>query len=120
MTRTSANIPRGDPAGRFLRQRLTSVLLLPLTAFAIGLGIWLVGADYAATIDALGHPLIGLLLFVFVTLVAYHMSLGIIDIVEDYVHARIAHRLAILSSVAYSVIVVAVSGYAIAKLSFGE
>lgn len=111
---------RSHAAGRAWRQRLSSILLLPLTLFTIGLGIVVLGADYEKVTDFIGHPVVGLLLFGFIAIAAYHMSLGIKEIVEDYVHEPRLHRLAIAASVGYAILIVAASGVAIVRLNIGS
>ena len=47
----------------FWMVRLTSIALLPLSLFAIGLVIGLAGQDYAYVRSVLGQPLVAILLF---------------------------------------------------------
>ncbi|MGE0457003.1 MAG: succinate dehydrogenase, hydrophobic membrane anchor protein [Bauldia sp.] len=111
------------PAGassRYLRQRLTSILLLPLALIAIGLGVMVLGADYLTVRSVLRHPVVGIVIFAFIALAAYHMTLGIIEIVEDYVHRPSWQRAAVIAAIGYAALVVAGSGYAILRLSFGS
>ncbi len=107
-------------ASRFFQKRFTSMLLLPLTVVAIFLGVTLAGDDQATVARILGHPVIGIALFSFIVLVAVHMTLGVIDIIGDYVHTPAVNRLATFASIAYAVVVVGASGYALLKFSLGD
>lgn len=107
-------------AGRSFQKRFTSMLLLPLMVVAIFLGTTLAGADQGTVARMLGHPVIAVALFAFVLLVAIHMTLGVIDIIGDYVHGALMNRLAIGAAVTYSAIVVGASGWALLKLSLGD
>jgi succinate dehydrogenase hydrophobic membrane anchor protein len=107
-------------ASRFFQKRFTSMLLVPLTVVAIFLGVTLAGDDQATVARILGQPIIAIALFAFIVLVAVHMTLGVIDIIGDYVHTPVVNRLATLASIAYAAIVVAASGYALLKFSFGD
>jgi succinate dehydrogenase hydrophobic membrane anchor protein len=107
-------------ASRFFQKRFTSMLLLPLTVVAIFLGVTLAGDDQATVARILGHPVVAIAAFAFILLVAIHMTLGVIDIIGDYVHSSGMNRLAVFGSIAYAVIVVVASGYALLKFSLGD
>lgn len=114
------DVRKATGAARFFQKRFTSMLLLPLTVVAIFLGVTLAGDDQATVARTLGHPVIAVALFAFVVLVAVHMTLGVIDIIGDYVHSPAMNRFATLATTAYAVAVVGASGYALLKFSFGD
>ena len=111
---------KANGASRFFQKRFTSMLLLPLTIVAIFLGVTLAGDDQATVARILGHPIIGIALFAFIVLVAVHMTLGVIDIIGDYVHTPAMNRVSVFASIAYAIAVVGASGYALLKFSFGD
>lgn len=110
---------RPNGARSYLRQRLASILLLPLAFIAIGLGVMVLGADYLTVQSILRHKVVGIVILAFVALAAYHMTLGVIEVVNDYVQRPFWHRLVAVAAVGYAVFVVAASAYAILRLSFG-
>lgn len=69
-------------------QRITAVLLLPLTLWFIYFACTLVGADYAAIRAAVGEPWNAALLATFLIIVLYHAQLGLQVVIEDYLHVR--------------------------------
>ncbi len=69
-------------------QRVTAILLLPLTLWFLYFLTTLIGADYAAVRAAVAQPWIAALLAVYTILVLYHAQLGLQVVIEDYVHVR--------------------------------
>ena len=69
-------------------QRLTAIVLLPLSLWFLYFATTLVGADYAAIRAAVSQPWCAALLATFVVVVLYHAQLGLQVVIEDYVHAR--------------------------------
>lgn len=94
----------------FWRQRLTSVVGLPL---AIGLmaAFWfLAGADYANARRLIANPVIAVLLVLMIVNFAAHMRLGAKVIIEDYVHRPVLKPILLMANtgVAYAAAVVGV------------
>lgn len=69
-------------------QRVTALLLIPLLIwFVIGLVIH-TGADRAAAIAWLGHPVTYGLMLVLLGAAFWHGALGLQVVIEDYVHTE--------------------------------
>ncbi len=69
-------------------QRVTALLLIPLVIwFVIGLVIH-TGADHAAAIAWLGHPVTYGLMIVLLGAAFWHGALGLQVVIEDYVHTE--------------------------------
>jgi succinate dehydrogenase / fumarate reductase, membrane anchor subunit len=75
-----------DGTGHFIAQRISSVALLFLSIYVIGLVIALVGADYVAVRATVAHPLHATLLIAFTVAMFWHTKLGFQVVIEDYVH----------------------------------
>lgn len=73
--------------GDFWRQRVTSVLGLPLTAAAIVIVVSCIGEEHAAVHARLAHPLVALVLLLAILNTVLHMWIGMQVVIEDYVHA---------------------------------
>ena len=105
-----------DGTGHFWGQRLSGIGLLFL-------GLWFVyallltpGFTHAQALIFIGAPLNGVLLLLLVVTMAYHSSLGVQVVIEDYVHGH-ALKLAslIISRFAHTFLAVAAI-YAIIKI----
>ncbi|MCW5696386.1 MAG: succinate dehydrogenase, hydrophobic membrane anchor protein [Bauldia sp.] len=103
----------------FWRQRLSSIALVPLTVFVFGLALSLIGADHDTLVTVVGRPFVAIPLVAFVALAAYHMKIGMQEIIEDYVSggARIAAQIA---NLAFCSIIALTAGYAVVKLGLGS
>jgi succinate dehydrogenase / fumarate reductase membrane anchor subunit len=75
--------------GSFIMQRATAALLIPLGIwFMIGVVSHL-GADYEAARAWLASPVNGILLALFIVIGAWHMRIGMAEIVADYIGAAL-------------------------------
>lgn len=104
---------------QFWRQRLTALALLPLSLFAVIVVVALVGKDQATVAATLGNPLIAVPLLVTLALTAWHMKIGMQEIIEDYVHAPALKLLATLGNIGFSVIVAGAAVFTLLRLTFG-
>ena len=103
-------------------QRLTAILLVPLSLWFVG-SLWSIvvagGADRAALVDWLSGPVSAVLMLLFLGATFYHLKLGLQVVIEDYVHGYCKWVLLILNTLLclvlclaalYSVIAIAVGG----------
>ena len=122
--RTPLNKVRGlgsakDGTGHFWRIRLTSVALLPLSLFAVGWVLSLRGAGYAEVHASLGHPLVALMLSLFILVSLDHMRLGMQVIIEDYAQGEGARIAWLMLNIFFAGAVGAMAVFAILKIAFG-
>jgi succinate dehydrogenase / fumarate reductase membrane anchor subunit len=103
----------------FWHQRITSVAGVPLTIAFIAIVIALLGRNHAATVQVLGSPLVAILVILFVASIAYHMWIGMQEIIVDYVHGPAAKYLALFGNMFFCGVVALAAIYAVLKLSFG-
>jgi len=108
-----------EGTGHFFAQRVSGVALLLLGLwFACSLAT-MPGFEHADALAFIGAPINGVLLLLLVASLAYHSSLGVQVVIEDYVHG---HGLKLLSLVisrfAHSFLLVAAI-YAIIKIGSG-
>ena len=80
--------PSHSGTGHFWRQRVTAVALVPLGLWFAYAILGLVGTNEVAVLSFLSKPWNALLMAAFCTTLLYHMSLGLQDIVDDYVHSQ--------------------------------
>ena len=71
-------------------QRLTAIMLIPLTLWFVASIWWLVvgGATYEAFQDWLSGPVAAILMLLLIGAMFYHLKLGLQVVVEDYVHNK--------------------------------
>jgi succinate dehydrogenase / fumarate reductase membrane anchor subunit len=99
-------------------QRLTAIANIPLVIFLIAFVLWHLGADRAALVASVKHPLVAILLAMSFLSILWHMRLGMQVIIEDYVHGGM--RLACLIGNMFFTIALAIAAlYAILAMSFG-
>ena len=72
--------------GHFWRERVTSVALIPLSLWFAYAMLGLVDTNEVAIVSFLAHPWNAILMGLFVVISFYHLSLGLQQILDDYVH----------------------------------
>ena len=109
---------RGGTA-HFWRVRVTSVALVPLSLFAIWLVLATFGLGYLETRTMLAHPVVAILLGLFVVITLDHMRSGMEEIIADYIHGE-GLKLALLMLNLFFVLVVGGAClFALLKIAFG-
>jgi succinate dehydrogenase / fumarate reductase, membrane anchor subunit len=103
----------------FWYQRLTSVALVLLTAAVILIVMSLLGRNHAAVVQILGSPIVAIIMLLFVLTTAYHMKLGMQEVIEDYVHDEAMKYTLLIGNSFFCVVVALAASFAILKLSFG-
>ncbi|HWP14797.1 MAG TPA: succinate dehydrogenase, hydrophobic membrane anchor protein [Xanthobacteraceae bacterium] len=103
----------------FWHQRITSVAGVPLTIAFIAIVIALLGRNHAYTQQILGSPLVAIVMILFIATTAYHMWIGMQEIIIDYVHGPAAKYLALFGNMFFCVVTGLASICAILKMSFG-
>ena len=105
--------------GHFWHQRVTSVAGIPLTIALVIIIIALMGRSHAAVVQVLGSPLIAIVMLLFIINTAYHMWIGMQEIILDYVHEEKLKLISLMANTFFVFAVGFVSAFAVLKLSFG-
>lgn len=105
--------------GHFWMQRMTAVSNAILVIAFVAILVSLTGKPYAAAMAILSHPVVALLLLLFIISALIHMRIGMQTIIEDYVHGEGAKVLAVIANTFFAVAVGAASVFAILKIAFG-
>jgi len=105
--------------GHFWIQRVTAVANVILTVIFTGVVVSLVGKPYPAAIALLSHPLVAILMLLFIVSGAVHMRLGMQVLIEDYIHGEGAKIAAVMANTFFAIAVGASCVFAVLKLSFG-
>ena len=103
----------------FWHQRVTAVALIPLTLALIVIAMGLMGRSYAAVAQILGSPIVAAIMLLFVVTTAYHMWIGMQEIILDYVHEGKSKFVSLIANTFFVAIVALACVFAILKLSFG-
>jgi succinate dehydrogenase / fumarate reductase membrane anchor subunit len=103
----------------FWALRVSSVALIPLSIWFVASALAYVGADQGAVAAYFAEPINAVLMFLFIVSCAYHTSLGLQTIIEDYFHQEsIKITLLILNRFACWIVGTA-AGYALIRMAFG-
>ena len=82
----------------FIALRASSVLLLPFVVWFLWGLVAHAGASYAELRAWLSEPVTAVLFAAFVALSAFHMRLGLNEVIEDYVHSNMKGILTTLNA----------------------
>ncbi len=105
--------------GAFWHQRVTSVAAIPLSIALVIIIIGLLGRSHAAVVQILGSPLVAIIMLLFTINTAYHMWIGMQEIIVDYVHEDKLKLVCVMANTFFVFAVGLASAFAILKLSFG-
>ena len=105
--------------GHFWHQRVTSAAGVLLTIALVVIVISLLGRSHAAVVQILGSPIVAVIMLLFILNSAYHMWIGMQEIILDYVHEDKLKLLSLMANTFFVSAVALASCFAILKLSFG-
>jgi succinate dehydrogenase / fumarate reductase membrane anchor subunit len=103
----------------FFRQRVTAVANVPLAIAFLIIIASLQGADHVRMVGMMSHPLVALLMLLFVLSGVVHMRLGMQVIIEDYVHAEGAKIGLLIANTFFAIAIGAACAFSILKMAFG-
>lgn len=98
--------------------RVTSIALVPLSIAFVAIVLSLFGKDYAAARAELGHPMVAIILLLFILTGVFHMKIGMQSIIDDYVHDAHLKEWSLIANLFFSVCIGLTCIYATLKLSF--
>lgn len=101
----------------FVFQRASAAIILPLVIWLLISLIVHAGDSYEETIAWLSNPVIAFLLGVLVIAGAVHMRIGLMEVIEDYVHSGLKGVLLALNWL-FALAVAATALWSIYQLAF--
>ncbi len=101
----------------FWRQRVTSVLGLPLIAGLLVVLWTAAGVDHATARHLINNPLVAALLLLMILNFSIHMRLGAQIIIEDYVHNVVLKPLLLMANTGLVIAVGTVGAMATVKIA---
>ena len=102
----------------FIRQRLSGALNVLFLIFFAWLVVRLAGAERAEMVSVIANPFVAIVLALLLVSVAFHMRIGVREVIEDYIDNEQTHRLALTLNTGFSVAVAAIGLVSIAKIVF--
>lgn len=99
-------------------QRVTSIALIPLTAFLVFNLKHLIHPEMMQVIGFLAMPHVTVILSLFVVCAFYHAYLGMQVVIEDYVHCHASKTALLLANQFYFAALTAVSLYSLLRIGF--
>ena len=79
-------------AGEWQAERISSVMLIPLTVWGLWSGWIMSGAGYDGALEWFGNPLNALVLAATLLISLWHMYMGLKVIVDDYIHKPVSRN----------------------------
>lgn len=107
-------------AGTWLKERVSSILLVPLSIWGLYSAYRLINAGYDGVINWMKLPLNAVLLILLVLTSIYHMQLGVRVVVEDYLHKPLGKGLFLLLNLIICLFLAAAAVFSILKIAFGS
>lgn len=106
---------KGTP--KFIVQRCSAVMLLPLTVWFLISLIGNAGAGYLDMRAWLSAPLNAIIMFLLIIIGTVHMRIGMSEIIEDYIGRDIRPILMLLNT-AFAVLIAIISAWSVLTLAF--
>ncbi len=90
--------------GHFLWQRITAILLVPLTVWFAITAVGLSGVSQVSAMIFLSNPMHAILMGMFLLIALYHMSLGLQEVIVDYIPNAILKLILFIADYGFAVI----------------
>ncbi|HEV7415505.1 MAG TPA: succinate dehydrogenase, hydrophobic membrane anchor protein [Tianweitania sediminis] len=103
----------------FWAVRVTSVALVPLSLFVIGLLLSLAGTSFLEARATLANPLIFVPVILFILISLEHMRLGMQEVVSDYIHSELLKVALMMLNSFFAVLMGATCVFSLLKIAFG-
>lgn len=109
-----------EGTGHFIAQRVTSIALAILAPwFVVAAALSIRDASYLATIDFVSHPANAIGLILLVTIGLYHMSLGMQEVILDYIAKPFAKMALLFLNAAIPLLLAVGAVFAVLLVNFG-
>lgn len=109
-----------EGTGHFIAQRATSIALCVLAPwFVVGAALSVRDASYTASIDFIANPVNAVGVILLVVLGLYHMSLGMQEIILDYIEKPFTKVTLLFLNVAVPLVLAVGAIFAVLLVNFG-
>jgi succinate dehydrogenase / fumarate reductase membrane anchor subunit len=106
-------------AGTWIKERVSSIILVPLTLWGLWSAALLSGSGFRGAVDWMQVPLNAVLLLLTVGVSLYHMQLGMRVIVEDYIHKPFSKAGLLIINFVVCLALGVAAAFSILKVAFG-
>ena len=103
----------------FWAVRVTSVALVPLTLFVVGLLFSMIGKSFVEARLTLAQPLIWVPVALFIVISLEHMRLGMQEVVSDYIHTDLLKVALMMLNTFIVVLIGGACVFSLLKIAFG-
>ena len=107
-------------AGEWVQERLSSLILVPLTLWGLWSGWTLSGAGYDGALAWFRSPINAVLLAVTLLVSLWHMNMGLKVIVDDYIHKPVSRNTLVGLIGLLCVVLAAAGAFFIVRLALGS
>lgn len=107
-------------AADWLAERLSSVVLVPLTLWGLWSGYRLAGAGYDAALAWFAEPVNAVLLIVTHLIILFHMNQGMTVIIDDYIHKTGSRGALVWANRLFCLVLAAAGVFLIVRLMLGS
>lgn len=106
-------------AGHWWLQRVTAASNGVLLVWFLVSLLMLPSLDHASVTTWIAQPVVAVPLMLLILSTFWHFRLGVLVMIEDYVHSEAARMLAVLALTFYTIATGAVALFAVLKIAFG-
>ena len=106
-------------ASHWWSQRITAVILVPLSIWLVISLVSMVGADHATVVAWIKSPLVIVYLVLFVAAMLHHTQLGLQVVIEDYVHSESVKLISLLVVKFAAIVLGLIAIVKLLNISFG-
>jgi succinate dehydrogenase / fumarate reductase membrane anchor subunit len=107
-------------AGEWVQERLSSLILIPLTLWGLWSGWSLSGAGYDGALEWFRSPVNSGLLIITLVVSLWHMNLGLTVMIDDYIHRPLSRNLIVGAVGLLCLVLAAASVFFIVRLALGS
>lgn len=118
--RNGVKVSENHGAGEWKAERLSSLILVPLTVWGLWAAATLSGGGYEGALAWFASPVNAVLLAVTLLATLWHMQMGVKVIVEDYIHNPGSLRLLLGLNTVICLLLAAASVFFVARLALGS
>lgn len=113
-------VAEGHGAGAWVKERLTSLVLVPLGLWALWSAAVLSDGGYDGAVAWIGRPVNAWLLGITLLVSVWHLHLGLRVIVEDYIHRKGSLRALLVANTLFCVLLAAAGVFFIVRAALGS